>query len=188
LTFGEPQVVDSLTKTKIRDQLSHRDLLYRSPSIEKLAKIQQVLRSCFLSPAFLRPSPISVSNVFLEAFTELSYAKFLSQPDSEESSIELLAGKERCYNLIKQVRNDQETHSDRAKKVTGADLALLVKHTGADATFSSDPLCSFLIGALVWWHLVEGSQCADLFAITDNGKSGEIASLCGSLVTPDFVC
>jgi hypothetical protein len=62
-------------------------------------------------------------------------------------------------------------HSKMPERVSGSDLDLLVKHQGMDATSSSgDPLCSFLIGALVWWHLVDSSQCVNRFGITDSSK------------------
>ena len=165
-----PPVADSVAKAKVRHQLSNPDFLYRSPSIEKLPKIQQVLQYCFQSPAHLRPSASLVSNALLETFTELSYAKSLSPPDPERTSADLLAAKDRCYSLVRQARNGKHTHPDRPEKVSDADLDLLVKHGEADATSPSDPPCSFLIGALVWWHLVENSQCTDRFGITDSGK------------------
>jgi hypothetical protein len=171
-----PPASDSEAKTKIRHQLSKPDPLYRFLSIEKLPKIREILKSCFLSPAFLRPSASVIGNTFLEEFTELSYAKRLSLLDPDNHAVDLLAAKDRCYKLIRQVRSGQKAHPERPQKMLDADLDLLVKHDGLGAAHSSDSLCSFLIGALVWWHLVEGGQCADLFRITDSGKS-ELAPL-----------
>jgi hypothetical protein len=115
--------------------------------------------------------------VFLETFTELSYAKSLSQADPRETSIKLLEAKDRCYSLVKEARNSQEKSSDGTQKVSSADLDLLVKHANPDATISSDPLCLFLVGALVWWHLVDRFQCTDRFGLVDGGKFGSTASL-----------
>ncbi|KAB8202381.1 kinase-like domain-containing protein [Aspergillus parasiticus] len=163
--FGVSPPGDSITKANVRGQLRDPKCLYESPEIKELPKIQQILKCCFQSPAHLRPSASSVSNVFLEAFTEISYKKSLSLSFPKETT-ELLAVKEQCYNMIKQARRQNHEHTDKPQMVSATDLDLLVKHGEADAT-SSDPPCSFLIGALVWWDLIENSQQTDIFGITD---------------------
>jgi hypothetical protein len=177
LPFGMKPVGDDHSKAEVRSRLANPKLLWRSSLIQKLPKIQMILRECFISPAHLRPSANVVSNALLESFTELSYAKSLSMSNPEEPSIELFEIKDRCYKLVLQARQGQQTSTDIAHKVTKADVKLLAISIESDSDHdaSADPLCSFLIGAIVWWRLVENSQCIDLFGVVDGGEFFDLA-------------
>ena len=155
----------------MRQVIARGGSFWASTKLKHLPKLEHLLQSCFKQAGSARPPTLTISATLFDIWSELKNGEGPSNTvDDQDSEQVITQTKERAFALIYQARPGKgKKATARMDQVPGKDVELIHHHSGIDPYHSTDPGCTFLLGAIAWYQLLP-PDWVQVFDIADGSK------------------
>ena len=164
-------------KIEIRQSIHQGLLPWGSTAVEEAewGSMVDLLRNCWQMSPKLRPPASFVAQKLLDILTQYAAApnSKISESSPAAQQTQLIAIKQKCLEMIQQKREKKESVLPR---LVNEQFGVLVTSNRQEF----DPVCSFLIGAMIWWKLSDFDEWDDDYS--------EAFDLAPESSNPGFTC